>query len=136
MSIRLKSSAGGLPLSYKFGHLGHQEPENPDMGLKILNPSWERAEKLVAIQKPNARNGCMFGLETKGSVLVFSGEAEEQKRQSLCVKSGGGHTKLCARGHWRPAEDAKLKDLVARFGPQNWNLIAQHLQGRSGIKQI
>ncbi|CAI9766920.1 unnamed protein product [Fraxinus pennsylvanica] len=42
------------------------------------------------------------------------------------------HTKLCARGHWRPHEDAKLKELVAQFGPQNWNLIAKKLQGRSG----
>ncbi|CAI9773313.1 unnamed protein product [Fraxinus pennsylvanica] len=42
------------------------------------------------------------------------------------------HTKLCARGHWRPHEDAKLKELVAQFGPQNWNLIAEKLQGRSG----
>ncbi|KAL6530643.1 hypothetical protein OROMI_028532 [Orobanche minor] len=43
-----------------------------------------------------------------------------------------GHTKLCARGHWRLHEDAKLRDLVAHFGPQNWNLIAEKLQGRSG----
>ncbi|XP_076953473.1 uncharacterized protein LOC143627572 [Bidens hawaiensis] len=41
-------------------------------------------------------------------------------------------TKTCARGHWRPAEDAKLKELVALYGPQNWNLIAEKLQGRSG----
>ena len=41
--------------------------------------------------------------------------------------------KLCARGHWRPHEDAKLKELVAQFGPQNWNLIAEKLKGRSGI---
>ncbi|KAL0555149.1 hypothetical protein IC582_009088 [Cucumis melo] len=42
------------------------------------------------------------------------------------------HTKLCARGHWRPAEDTKLKELVAHYGPQNWNLIAENLHGRSG----
>ncbi|ESQ34310.1 hypothetical protein EUTSA_v10008049mg [Eutrema salsugineum] len=36
------------------------------------------------------------------------------------------------RGHWRPAEDVKLKELVAIYGPQNWNLIAEKLQGRSG----
>ncbi|KAL3840572.1 hypothetical protein ACJIZ3_025163 [Penstemon smallii] len=41
-------------------------------------------------------------------------------------------SKLCARGHWRPAEDSKLKELVALYGPQNWNLIAEKLQGRSG----
>ncbi|KAG2587964.1 transcription factor CSA-like [Panicum virgatum] len=45
---------------------------------------------------------------------------------------GGGQGKLCARGHWRPAEDAKLKELVAQYGPQNWNLIAEKLDGRSG----
>eukprot|EP00250_Pteridium_aquilinum_P027128 c34264_g1_i1 orf=2-436(-) len=36
------------------------------------------------------------------------------------------------RGHWRPSEDDTLKELVAQHGPQNWNLIAQHLEGRSG----
>ncbi|CAL4950486.1 unnamed protein product [Urochloa decumbens] len=46
--------------------------------------------------------------------------------------AAGGQGKLCARGHWRPAEDAKLKELVAQFGPQNWNLIAEKLDGRSG----
>ncbi|XP_075512646.1 transcription factor MYB54-like [Primulina tabacum] len=40
--------------------------------------------------------------------------------------------KVCSRGHWRPQEDAKLKDLVAQFGPQNWNIIAEKLEGRSG----
>ncbi|KAL3632660.1 hypothetical protein CASFOL_025644 [Castilleja foliolosa] len=43
-----------------------------------------------------------------------------------------GHTKLCSRGHWRPHEDAKLKELVTQLGPQNWNLIAEKLRGRSG----
>lgn len=43
-----------------------------------------------------------------------------------------GQSKLCARGHWKPAEDTKLKELVAVYGPQNWNLIAEKLEGRSG----
>ncbi|KAL7117839.1 hypothetical protein ACP275_03G097900 [Erythranthe tilingii] len=38
----------------------------------------------------------------------------------------------CPRGHWRPAEDDKLRQLVEQFGPQNWNSIADKLQGRSG----
>ncbi|KAL8227552.1 hypothetical protein R6Q57_015136 [Mikania cordata] len=42
-----------------------------------------------------------------------------------------GQLKTSARGHWKPAEDAKLKELVALFGPQNWNLIAEKLDGRS-----
>ncbi|XP_068637748.1 uncharacterized protein [Aristolochia californica] len=43
-----------------------------------------------------------------------------------------GQSRLCARGHWRPAEDTKLKELVSLYGPQNWNLIAEKLEGRSG----
>ncbi|RRT84557.1 hypothetical protein B296_00011531 [Ensete ventricosum] len=40
--------------------------------------------------------------------------------------------KTCARGHWRPAEDSKLRRLVELYGPQNWKLIAEKLKGRSG----
>ncbi|EOY01897.1 hypothetical protein QUC31_013554 [Theobroma cacao] len=47
-------------------------------------------------------------------------------------ETDSGQSKLCARGHWRPAEDTKLKELVALYGPQNWNLIAEKLEGRSG----
>ncbi|XP_039125712.1 transcription factor MYB52-like [Dioscorea cayenensis subsp. rotundata] len=39
---------------------------------------------------------------------------------------------MCTRGHWRPTEDEKLKELVTRFGPHNWNAIADKLEGRSG----
>ncbi|XP_072973219.1 transcription factor MYB52-like [Typha angustifolia] len=39
---------------------------------------------------------------------------------------------MCSRGHWRPSEDEKLKELVASYGPHNWNAIAEKLQGRSG----
>ena len=41
-------------------------------------------------------------------------------------------SRLFPRGHWRPAEDEKLRELVSQYGPQNWNLIAEKLQGRSG----
>nr|XP_018673631.1 PREDICTED: myb-related protein B-like [Musa acuminata subsp. malaccensis] len=34
--------------------------------------------------------------------------------------------------HWMPAEDDKLKVLVTKYGPHNWNAIAEKLQGRSG----
>ncbi|MED6150912.1 hypothetical protein PIB30_077248 [Stylosanthes scabra] len=40
--------------------------------------------------------------------------------------------KICPRGHWRPAEDEKLRQLVEQYGAQNWNSIAEKLQGRSG----
>ncbi|CAL0312333.1 unnamed protein product [Lupinus luteus] len=39
---------------------------------------------------------------------------------------------MCSRGHWRPAEDEKLRELVEHYGPHNWNAIAEKLRGRSG----
>lgn len=68
--------------------------------------------------------------------LVEESEGNNNSNNNIRTSLGGkstGHTKLCARGHWRPAEDAKLKELVAQYGPQNWNLIAENLDGRSGI---
>ncbi|XP_073147687.1 uncharacterized protein [Henckelia pumila] len=63
---------------------------------------------------------------TMHAVLLSGG------KEYCSSNNGNGQSKLCARGHWRPAEDAKLKELVAIYGPQNWNLIAEKLQGRSG----
>nr|QIJ70649.1 MYB transcription factor [Macadamia integrifolia] len=56
---------------------------------------------------------------------------------SIMEESGTGgapsdDSKTCPRGHWRPAEDEKLRQLVEQYGPQNWNSIAEKLQGRSG----
>ncbi|KAI3858348.1 hypothetical protein MKX03_024672 [Papaver bracteatum] len=48
------------------------------------------------------------------------------------VTNNNSQSKLCSRGHWRPAEDSKLKELVALYGPQNWNLNAEKIEGRSG----
>lgn len=57
--------------------------------------------------------------------------SEEQDPKSVFM-DGSVQSKLCPRGHWRPAEDEKLRELVSQFGPQNWNLIAEKLHGRSG----
>ncbi|KAL5075621.1 hypothetical protein RYX36_014605 [Vicia faba] len=46
--------------------------------------------------------------------------------------SAAQESKTCPRGHWRPAEDEKLRQLVEQYGAQNWNSIAEKLQGRSG----
>ncbi|KAE9603964.1 hypothetical protein Lal_00001686 [Lupinus albus] len=51
---------------------------------------------------------------------------------SSAADSTGEETKICPRGHWRPVEDEKLRQLVEQFGAQNWNSIAEKLQGRSG----
>lgn len=56
--------------------------------------------------------------------------------EEACGGGGGScsdvDARTCPRGHWRPAEDEKLRRLVEQYGPQNWNSIAEKLQGRSG----
>ncbi|CAL9111429.1 unnamed protein product [Musa textilis] len=57
---------------------------------------------------------------------------EEDEGGNSTTHESVQHHKLCARGHWRPAEDTRLRQLVSQYGPQNWNLIAEKLEGRSG----
>lgn len=93
------------------------------------------------------RGSWVFSLMGKGSdcsdVFLENNDTENHNANSNDenpnnenINSGketdSGQSKLCARGHWRPAEDTKLKELVAHYGPQNWNLIAEKLEGRSG----
>ncbi|KAK4751973.1 hypothetical protein SAY87_020771 [Trapa incisa] len=60
--------------------------------------------------------------ETSGSGCSFSNSRDEGNMAGSC----------CPRGHWRPAEDEKLRMLVEKHGAQNWNSIAEKLEGRSG----
>ncbi|XP_031477009.1 transcription factor MYB77-like [Nymphaea colorata] len=72
------------------------------------------------------------GCDSSEGYNAFEDIPSEEVQDNDNSSVGKGTTKLCARGHWRPAEDAKLKELVALYGPQNWNLIAEKLEGRSG----
>ncbi len=36
------------------------------------------------------------------------------------------------KGPWTKEEDAKVIDLVEKYGPKRWSLIAKHLRGRLG----
>ncbi|XP_075480841.1 transcription factor MYB44-like [Primulina tabacum] len=56
-------------------------------------------------------------------------------RENYSKKPKTGKPKVSSRGHWKTSEDAKLRELVAMHGPQNWNLIAEKLQGRSGWEE-
>ncbi|URD91905.1 Myb-like DNA-binding domain [Musa troglodytarum] len=51
--------------------------------------------------------------------------------ESTTTSTGSGDMKACPRGHWKLSEDAKLRQLVDKFGPHNWNSIAEKLQGKS-----
>ena len=75
---------------------------------------------------PFLKSRDMVGTEREAQVVV-----QEEEEWS---ESSNGQPKHCTRGHWRPAEDAKLRELVSQHGPQNWNRIAENLEGRSGKK--
>ncbi|OMO79307.1 hypothetical protein CCACVL1_13761 [Corchorus capsularis] len=90
--------------------------------------------KNIIIPAKSIENG--FGENYNGAVsmedIVMSRRIEGNFLNGKDVVMGPSTSKLCARGHWKPAEDSKLKELVALYGPQNWNLIAEKLQGRTG----
>ncbi|CAA0384058.1 unnamed protein product [Arabidopsis thaliana] len=51
-------------------------------------------------------------------------KTKKKKKQSV--------SRVCSRGHWRISEDTQLMELVSVYGPQNWNHIAESMQGRTG----
>ena len=78
---------------------------------------------------------CSDGFGDNNRTLNLNANLNEENPNENEVsgkETDSGQSKLCARGHWRPAEDTKLKERVALYGPQNWNLIAEKLEGRSG----
>ncbi|XP_028761334.1 transcription factor MYB54-like [Neltuma alba] len=111
-----------LSLSNTFGRTGGE------IGFQVLSPSFPPQVKRGTMRGNGEADGPSEA-QNKGLPFKLGEEDIEAKSSS---GSRNGHTKLCARGHWRPAEDARLKELVVQYGPQNWNLIADHLEGRSG----
>lgn len=117
-----------LPFTGSVGVMtqpGGLETRNSQMGF-LISTEQQQNQSPLSFESVDNRGGKRVSDEKNGFFVLDLSDTEEAKT----AKSG--HTKLCARGHWRPAEDAKLKELVAQYGPQNWNLIAEHLQGRSG----
>ncbi|XP_062183796.1 transcription factor CSA-like [Phragmites australis] len=91
------------------------------------------AHQMDGFSGPNLLPPVLPPLQEEQQVVAeegYHGHVEEVRGHGH--GGAGGQGKLRARGHWRPAEDAKLKELVAQHGPQNWNLIAEKLDGRSG----
>ncbi|KAF3777519.1 hypothetical protein EJ110_NYTH45561 [Nymphaea thermarum] len=59
------------------------------------------------------------------SIQVLRKIHSRLKFSSMEAAGGGARP----RGHWRPEEDETLRQLVEQHGPQNWNFIAEKLQG-------
>ncbi|MQL95399.1 hypothetical protein Taro_028060 [Colocasia esculenta] len=103
---------------------GEGECNSSDVGFSAQRQGWGF--------RPFKGEESHFSGEKLGAVEMERGEEEEGESFTGGNDQETGQSKLCVRGHWRPAEDAKLRELVARYGPQNWNLIAEKLEGRSG----
>ncbi|CAL9748650.1 unnamed protein product [Musa acuminata subsp. burmannicoides] len=104
--------------------MGFFPPPLPPFPGALGSPFGERECKGV-------EQGWVFQISRWGGQEHHGGEKDEGGGNSTTHESLQHH-KLCARGHWRPAEDTRLRQLVSQYGPQNWNLIAEKLEGRSG----
>ncbi|KAK6139346.1 hypothetical protein DH2020_026912 [Rehmannia glutinosa] len=108
-----------------------------DLRFLSINPNFEFSSNDSRDGFGENNNETMIDLNTS----LNEEEEEDQESNNMHIgfsnmmnnESDGQIAKVVSgRGHWRPAEDKKLKELVALYGPQNWNLIADKLQGRSG----
>ncbi|XVF03319.1 hypothetical protein REPUB_Repub04eG0250900 [Reevesia pubescens] len=97
--------------------------------------SFEENHSSDVVVEGKAGSDCSDGFGDNNRNINLNANLDEENPNENVLsgkETDSGQSKLCARGHWRPAEDTKLKELVALYGPQNWNLIAEKLEGRSG----
>lgn len=76
--------------------------------------------------------GTLNELGEDNAVRMKKKESDDLKKKIKKKKQSG--SRVCSRGHWRVSEDSQLMELVAVYGPQNWNHIAENMQGRTGNK--
>ncbi|KAF9587560.1 hypothetical protein IFM89_004018 [Coptis chinensis] len=114
--------------------------KSSEIGIQLLSFPMEQKQKdwifetLEGCRNDGGGEEVYLGKEIN-IMLMDKGDEMEGKIENFVPgkdDESGMSGKICSRGHWRPAEDAKLKELVSQYGPQNWNLIAEKLEGRSG----
>ncbi|RWW74585.1 hypothetical protein BHE74_00017472, partial [Ensete ventricosum] len=128
--LGLKEEEMGLNQLKPTADMGFFPPPPPPSFLKALSsPSGER--ECMSVKHGGRLQGLKSWQEHHKAEETDDHGEEDEGGNGATDESVEQH-KLCARGHWRPAEDAKLKELVSQYGPQNWNLIADNLEGRSG----
>ncbi|RZC83340.1 hypothetical protein C5167_046126 [Papaver somniferum] len=132
------------PLSPCFGVLDSPKKRlcvKSEMGFQNLSHPLEKQERRwnFQISEGTRMDEGFSGGEDEKNVMMMKRSTGEMEDDEMFIaehynESGSQsvNNKLCSRGHWRPAEDFKLKELVCQYGPQNWNLIAEKLEGRSG----
>lgn len=71
-------------------------------------------------------------IEVTERVEAAAGGAMEADVIGAVAAEDGGGARVKVRGPWSTAEDAILTELVKKFGPRNWSMIAAGIPGRSG----
>lgn len=81
----------------------------------------------------------IFFVDSPQSLLIYLGMMGSNQHAvtplgSHSINSNLSHRKkVCTKkGPWTEEEDKKVIDLVKRYGPKKWTLIATHLEGRIG----
>ncbi|MCL7049230.1 hypothetical protein MKW94_012153 [Papaver nudicaule] len=113
------SQASPTSLSLSFGLTGSSSKEKmskcSDLSFQVMGSN------TPPLNQQNTKSWC-FSEEKGINVSDGSQENEMGMHQSTVNhhhvhQSSSGHSsKLCARGHWRPAEDTRLKELVTQYG--------------------
>ncbi|KAG5237273.1 transcription factor CSA [Salix suchowensis] len=133
---------GSLSLSPSFGMTPPGSSSSHEMENRRLTWGFPfmgnyRANSAAAAAAAEVKvSDCSDGSGENDEAINHNANSSHDENPNENMISGretdSGQSKLCARGHWRPAEDTRLRELVALYGPQNWNLIAEKLEGRSG----
>lgn len=91
--------------------------------------------QMYQIHDPSSASSSTFT-----SSISLSSSSHSQLREHVITPLGQStnsnivrNKKICTRkGLWTEDEDRKVVELVAKYGPKKWTLIATHLEGRIG----
>jgi hypothetical protein len=65
---------------------------------------------------------------TNSNATKKKSSTRKRKQEDTLSGDSGSHVK----GAWSDEEDQRLRDLVEKYGPKRWSVIAEHLPGRIG----
>ncbi|XP_002977648.2 uncharacterized protein LOC9657152 [Selaginella moellendorffii] len=133
MTVQIGGSSckGIIAGSYALDLMGERDASSSEPAIMEENLSVDPEEEEEDHRRLQWKRPRIEYQDAAGAAgAAMSDETESSQRKG--GESASSKLSLCPRGHWRPSEDEKLRELVALHGPQNWNLIAEKLEGRSG----